>query len=177
MKTLIFSILLTSVLACSPSDEVIKTPKFYDLKGLITLKINELNASKPIFIKRVVVNNVAQTKEVKTLDWSKELEPILQTDINKAANSQSYSITTNSTGVYYVLKKGEKLPVKWLNIRPQNDELLIEGSVQNTNFLYQSERNISIFIKKNQLVSYKIDGFQQLFFGEKKPFLIEGKRK
>ena len=169
---LIFCALLS---ACDSEIKEGKTKRYFDLKGLIESQIKTLNTQKPFVQKTIVMSDKSESQLVKTVDWAKELELFIQTDLNKPAFIQSYQVDSSSVSVKYTLKDTEKLPVKYLVIsRVGENGILIEALVGNENYLYQTERHLTLSLKNNKVSDYQVEGFQKIVFGDKKTFKING---
>ena len=169
-----FIVLILVLASCSNPTSTVQTNKYFDVKGLVENQILVLNKTKPILAKRVIAADQNNTKASREIDWAKELEMVLQADLNKPAYSQSYEIDSVDEVIQYTLKKGENLPVKSLNIAFQGRQKHVKAQFITSNFLYYSERYAEIWLKDDTLISYKFDGYQQLFFGGKKPFSVDG---
>jgi hypothetical protein len=165
---------LVLLASCTAPNKEPQTKRYFDLRGLVENQIKILNKTKPMLAKRVIADNQNNTKASRDIDWAKELETILQADINKPAYAQSYEIDSTATDWQYTLKKGENLPVKSLHIAFQGRYKHVKAQFITSNFLYYSERYAEIWLKNDVLVSYTFDGYQQLFFGGKKAFSIDG---
>jgi hypothetical protein len=88
--------------ACKPAikEDGVKI-KYFDLKAYFkadSARLSKLN--KPI-LKTVNHNGVIESKEVKIDDWSRELSLFIESDINKPAWRDSYSVQTTPTIVIY----------------------------------------------------------------------------
>jgi hypothetical protein len=177
MKKLVYVLsLMIGISACQSESAEMKVKKYYDLKGLVERQIVALNSEKPKVQKNILVNKIAENQTVDSLDWSKELEFFMQADLNKPAFVSSYRVDSSSMGVKYFLKESEKLPVKFLEVnRMGEDGVEIRALVSNSNYLYDTERNLKLSLKQGQLTDYQIDGFQKVIFSQKKMFKIIGK--
>jgi ABC-type uncharacterized transport system auxiliary subunit len=172
ISLLIFCALLS---ACNEEVKENQTNKYFDLKGLIERQIKTLNKQKPVVQKTILMSENSENQVVKTIDWAKELELFIQADLNKPAFIQSYQVDSSSTSVKYTLKETENLPVKYLNITKVGaDRINIEALVNNENYLYETERHLTLSLKNNQVTHYQIGGFQKIVFGDKKNFKING---
>jgi len=169
---LIFCTLLS---ACNPEIKEGKTKRYFDLKGLIEIQIKTLSTQKPFVQKTILMSGKSESQLVKTIDWAKELELFIQTDLNKPAFIQSYRVDSSSISVKYILKNTEKLPVKYLTIsRVGENGISIEAFVSNENYLYQTERHLTLSLKSNEVSGYQVEGFQKIVFGDRKIFKING---
>jgi hypothetical protein len=177
MKKLVYILsLIIGISACQSESAEMKVKKYYDLKGLVERQIEALKTDKPRVQKDILVNEGTENQTVDSLDWSKELEFFIQADLNKPAFLSSYRVDSSSMNVKYFLKETEKLPVKFLEVnRMGEDGVEIRALVSNSNYLYDTERNLKLYLKQGQLIDYQIDGFQKVVFGKKKMFKVMGK--
>ncbi|GAA4468773.1 hypothetical protein GCM10023189_54640 [Nibrella saemangeumensis] len=172
------------IAACNNPAQQTQANRYYDVAGYIQRQIDTLAQRKPTVIKRLLVEGQVNQKRVDDINWIKELELFLQADINKPAYRNSYLISKpDSLTVQYKLKAGEKLPVHALTVvldslyqKPSR----IEALLVTDNPLYQSERRLLLESsvspdQKWQLNHYRIDGFQQLTFFDRKDFSVEGR--
>jgi hypothetical protein len=177
MKKLVYILsLMIGISACQSESAEMKVNKYYDLKGLVERQIEALKTEKPRVQKDILVNEGTENQTVDSLDWSKELEFFIQADLNKPAFLSSYRVDSSSMNVKYFLKETEKLPVKFLEVnRMGEDGVEIRALVSNSNYLYDTERNLKLSLKQGQLIDYQIDGFQKVVFGKRKMFKVMGK--
>ncbi len=174
MRKLLFISLL--LLGCTESSNE-NTPKYYyDLAGFINQQITQLTKNQPITEKKLLIGEKTETIQTKDTDWKKELELFLQADLNKQSYQLSYAKDSTQNTVIYQLKKGENLSVKTLKIEFDEDKSPkhIEALIQVENYLYQSEKNLSMDLDKKQLKNYQIEGWQELFIGKRKGFKVVG---
>lgn len=134
-------------------------------------------------VKQLMVEGKLNQKQVRDINWERELELFRQADINKPAYRNSYRISTaNPLLLQYSLKEGEKLPVRSLTVALDSihrQPIRIEAVLVTDNPLYQSERHLLLESgpdgNRHQLKHYRIDGFQQLTFFDRNNFYVEGK--
>ncbi len=174
MRKLLFISLL--LVGCTESSNENATKQYYDLAGFINQQISQLTEKKPLTQKNLSIGDKTETIKTKDIDWNKELELFLQADLNKQSYQLSYTQDSTQNTVVYQLKKGEKLPVKSLRIEfdEQKSPKHIEALMQVENYLYKSEKHISMDLEKKQLKNYQIEGWQELFIGTKKGFKVVG---
>ena len=174
MRKLLFISLL--LVGCTESSNENTTKYYYDLAGFINQQISQLTDSKLLTQKKLLIGEKAETIQTKDIDWKKEFELFLQADLNKQSYQLSYTKDSMQNSVVYQLKKGEKLPVKTLKIEfdEEKSPKHIEALMQVENYLYKSEKHLSMDLEKKQLKSYQIEGWQELFVGKKKSFKVVG---
>jgi hypothetical protein len=173
---LLLSLFLAS---CTQSENKIQSKTYYDLAGLINQQISDLSAKKPLVEKTVILADKQELIETKDIDWNKELELFLQADLNKQSYQSGYTIDTKDKIVSYQLKAGEKLSVTQLLIEFDEKDLPkhIEATMHTNNYLYESDKKLTADLVNNQLKTYKIEGYQELFVGSRKNFGVVGKIK
>lgn len=165
--------------ACSQPQQAKRTNVYFDLKGFLDQQIAALNTQKPLVSKTALVGAQPETHQTRQVDWVRELELFEQADLNKPAYANSYfteEISKSTTT--YRLKSGEDLPVQYLEIikdEKSGQPLKVKATLRTKNYLYESERNLSLTAQNGRLTEYDIEGFQQLFYGEPEPFHLEGR--
>ena len=171
---LLMSLFLAS---CTQSENKIQSKNHYDLAGLINQQITDLSARKYLVEKTVVLEDKKEHIKTKDIDWNKELELFVKADLNKQSYQSAYSVDVKGKQTTYLLKAGEKLPVKQLTIEFDEKDFPkhIEATMHTSNYLYESDKKLTADLVNNLLKTYKIEGYQELFIGSKKSFSIEGK--
>ena len=95
---LFIAITLSLSWGCSSPDESrereVASP-FFDLKGYFDGEIKRLQQEQPTVRKSVEINGVKEMKELSQLNYEEELEIFLNTDINRTAWWDKYSIDSN----------------------------------------------------------------------------------
>lgn len=177
MRIVLLSLLFLA--SCTQSESKIQTKTYYDLAGLINQQISDLSVKKPLVEKTVVLVDKQERIETKDINWNKELELFLQADLNKQSYQSGYTIDIKDKRTSYMLKPGEKLSVTQLLIEFDEKDLpkYIEATMHTNNYLYESDKKLTADLVDNQLKSYKIVGYQELFIGSRKNFSVEGRIK
>jgi hypothetical protein len=173
-------VLLLALGACQSSETRRDGPLvYYDLKGFIEGEARRLNARKPLVSKTILSGDEREDQQTREIDWTKELELFAQADLNKPAYDSSYVIETpTSATLTYRLRRDEDLPVQFLEIIRDtltNQPLKVKASLRSQNYLFESERVLTLECRRGQIQTYAIDGFQQLRFRDPQPFRIEGR--
>ncbi|MFN8347989.1 MAG: hypothetical protein U0X91_23495 [Spirosomataceae bacterium] len=184
MKHLLFGLICFFIFqSCQNPADTAASNGYFDLKGFISNQITELNKRKPLVVKEMAMGNNNDKKQTSDIDWAKELELFIQADLNKQAYQLSYDVIhPTPTTSLYLLKSGEKLPVKSLKIIVDEASKLpgsVEALIKTENKLYDSEKLISLTCTRRPegvwlVKTYEIRGFQQLALSEKKAFSIKG---
>lgn len=157
--------------SCKPDIENSNT-KFFDLKGFIhadSLRLTKLNH---ITRKMVAHNGVKETKDVHINNWGSELSLFSQSDINKPAWRDSYTIVKSDNIEIYrakdpdlrtreIIIKKEGGKVKWIMIR---------NSTSTKNWLYQTKEKLSYFPDS----IYIIQKYQKVRLLGANTYLIKG---
>lgn len=152
---------------------------YFDLKTFVEGQIKDLNARRPTVSKTLEAGEEREYRRTKDIDWAKELDLFVQADLNKPAYDSSYIVETpSSTTVTYRLKRAEDLPVQYLEVirdTTTGQLLKMKATMGTKNYLFESERILTMECEAGRLRTYTIEGFQQLRFGDPKPFRIEGR--
>jgi hypothetical protein len=171
-------ILLISLFFVSCKQEKqITNKKYFDLKGFSESIIAELEIKKPEVTKVWQIGNNKETKSTNDIDWAKELSLFVESDLNKRAFVNSYSIKETSKGVNYKLKPGESLLVKSMaieNLEEKNSKIIsIETST--SNYLFKTNSKIMMKTKNGKLQEYSVYSIQKLFLSKPDTSSIDGK--
>ena len=162
--------------ACQPtSSETIGEVAypFFDLKGFFESEINRLN-QKNGFAKQTAVNEVQETKQLDSLDFEKELNIFLDSDINRIAWFDKYSIdSTVNAGQLVALQykaKEDRLVIKNIQIDFENQAVTrIRIDREADTALADTDINLTYEPQKG----YSISNKQALTMGEDKTFLVQ----
>jgi len=177
MKRILLLALL-GLAACSNPAQEARPGTFYDLKTFLNTQIAALNAQKPAVLKRMSLNGQLQNETMRVADWTRELDLFLQADINKQAYQASYTVSRPDSLTYeYQLKPEENLPVGYLKVildSLDRQPRRVEAILLTKNSLYESRRMLWLETRGGTISRYHIEGFQQLAWLEKKPFMVEG---
>lgn len=184
MKRIFTTLFVLALLtACTSDTETNLAKSYFDIKGFIANQVTELNKRKPLVSKEMVMGTDKDSISTTAIDWAKELELFTQADLNKQAYQLSYEITQPTPLTFqYVLKNGEKLPVKSLKIvldAASKQPNLIEALLKEENKLYDSEKQLSLTCTLRPegvwlIKTYEISGFQHLTLSDKKDFSVKG---
>lgn len=165
--------------SCDTTEQTTSGPKVYfDLKGFIEGQIEVMSQEKPTITKIMTVGEQQEKRSTSEVDWKKELELFIQADLNKNAYQLSYATNRPDSLTYeYVLKTEEDLPVRQLKIvldEATGKPAFVEARILSENKLYESEKNLQLQSGMRngtwRVISYRIQGFQELAIGDRKPF-------
>ncbi len=176
VTSLYFLLILSS--CQTPAETSTEPNAYYDVKGFVQSQIHLLSQQKPTIEKTMVVGQDEEKRTTKAVDWKKELELFLQSDINKPAFRQSYATERPDSLTYtYKIQTGEDLPVRFLKVvldKNSGKPALIEAKISSKNKLYESEKNLAMRCEEKagvwRVASYQIRGFQELVISDRKPF-------
>ena len=182
--TLILALMAVVLMSCENSEVEGNDEKYYyDLKGFINNQIIILNEKKPKVSKELIMDGHKEVSTNNDVDWKKELELFIQSDLNKPSYRQSYTVVrADSLSYEYILKPGEDLPVRHLNIKldqTMHQPVAVKALLKSENKIYTSEKNISLTCTKREnlleISSYSVAGYQKLAFMKKKSFNVSAK--
>ncbi len=126
--------------SCKPDiRENVGPIKYFDLKGYFRADSARLNLKHPLVTKTVKHNGDMQTKKLYISNWGRELEPFINSDINKPAWRGSYAIKTGKGLIIYkaatpdlktqeIVIKQAGGKVKWILVRNHTKNLLYENT-------------------------------------------------
>ena len=174
----IFALLLTLAACQTPAETRTEPNAYYDVKGFVENQIQLLGQRQPAIEKTMVVGQEQEKRSTRDVNWQKELELFVQADINKPAFRLSYATQRPDSLTYeYRLQTEEDLPVRFLKVvldKSSRKPALIQAQIQAENKLYESQKNLSLRCAEEdghwQVVSYQIEGFQELVISDRKPF-------
>ena len=81
MKYFLGIIVILTIFSCDTTPDQTQVKTYYDLRGFIGSQIKILNDTKPMVIKKLMVNDKKEDIEVKISDWEKELELFKQLEL------------------------------------------------------------------------------------------------
>lgn len=122
MKILHISGLLLMALSiapgCNPTSDHAPTVtnKFFDVSGFFQAEVERLNQLQPSVEKSFVVNQIKEITEPSTLNYQLELSPFIDSDINKKAWEDKYSINSSLETLSYKALD-EQLEIKEITIQ------------------------------------------------------------
>lgn len=171
-RFLIISLLFVS---CKEYSNTSKTVTYFDLEKFVKdlePKLKDLHVEKTWSF-----NNTTETKTTDDIKWDKELKIFADADINKASFAKSYDSLKTDSSTLYILKKGEKLNVKRLEITYNlNGEVKrISGENSRENYFFSTINQFYLKTKGKYLDSYKLLSVQKLLWFEADSSTITGK--
>jgi hypothetical protein len=94
--------LISGLQSCKPDiKESRANMKYFDLKGFFSSDSSRLSKLNPLVSKTVEHNGVSESKKVHITNWGTELSLFSESDINKPAWKDSYSVTADSNIIIY----------------------------------------------------------------------------
>ncbi|MES2276818.1 MAG: hypothetical protein V4592_12400 [Bacteroidota bacterium] len=168
LYTLCFIALLSS---CKPEIKETKGElKFFDLKGYFKADSARLSSRHPMVTKTVMQNNIAQTKKVYIANWGREFELFENSDINRPAWRDSYSISTDTNSVTYEAKSPD-LKTRKIVIQKNGNRIKCILIINHTqNLLYESTEKLSYCPDS----AYQIDKAQKVRLLGENVYSIKG---
>lgn len=158
-------ILLVAVFlqSCQPDNIQDGTkPKYFDIAGYFKAQIAKQRKLNHTTLKSVTHNGNTETKKVHIDDWALELALFVQSDINKPAWRDSYSVQSGIDGSIVYTAKEPELRTREIVITRNKDNSIKWIMIFNDskNRLYQTDETLtyrpdSLYtIKKKQHVSF-----------------------
>lgn len=156
--------------------------QYVDVKGFIEQQQKLLQQRKPLVKKAWTVGKELEEKQTSEIDWETELALFEQADINKPAYARTYVVEKSPDGrtLNYRANSSENIPVRLLKVTLDSAERIeqLEAELQVENNLYTSQKLLRLTCAERegvwQIVSYSINGSQQLRFMQPKVFEVSG---
>jgi hypothetical protein len=166
------------LLSCSQQNQA-DVDIFFDAEDFANVVIEKMETTQHVVFKQNRINDQKTEAELTEIDWSKELELLKQANINKAAFQLSYETEESPQKTHYKLISEESLPVKEMTILKDSSGKVseIKAHLSTDNYLYASEKNLVFRFTNDLVTSYHVDGWQELFIGDRKAFEIKGEVK
>jgi hypothetical protein len=156
---------------------------YYDLATWVHTQDALLKKSSIKIHKTVVMNDKKEVKDFEKMNWLKELDFVIQANINKSALQGLYKIQDSTTSEHQIityLPQNGSLHTQFLKIildKTSKMPVRIEAKMQAQNYLYETEKNIILTCKvesgKSVLENYEIKGRQKMIFSKEERFEIQ----
>lgn len=161
-----------------------KVAIYYDWKGFVEKQIQFLQKQTISVEKNATINGNSEKKTLKSLKWHKELDLLLEADINKKAFEGLYNVldSVSSENKYKIYTaKNTNLVVRKLTITSDKNDMItkMNANLISTNPLYHSEKQLfASFDNQNgqpKLQEYHYSGKQKMILMKEEQFEITGK--
>ncbi|QJD94808.1 hypothetical protein HH214_02400 [Mucilaginibacter robiniae] len=158
--------------ACKPDVKSTEgSVKYFELKKFIKADSARLTRAQVIVTKTVQHNNsVSETKQLRIVNWGRELEPFSASDLNKPAWRQSYTIQQAADSIIYTAKYSELITHRMVIYKQDKTVKKIIISNYTKNLLYQTTEQLVYFPDS----LYLIDKLQQVKFLGSNRYQIKG---
>jgi hypothetical protein len=143
--TLFIIILFASFLSSCKPDIAKSDIKFFDMKAYFHADSLHLTKLNHLTFKTVTHNGITESKKVHINNWGLELSLFSESDINKPAWTDSYTVQNSGNTLIYRAKDPE-LKTREIIINKQDNKIkwiLIYNSTKN--ILYQTHEKLSYF--------------------------------
>lgn len=153
-------LLLGSGYACNKPEikETGAELKYFDIKDYFKQEATRLVKLDPEVTKSVSHNGTSESKKVHVKAWQQELNLFAESDINKPAWRNSYTVKNDADSTVYSAKDPE-LKTREIVIKKQGDKITAVTIVNNThNFLYNTSERL-VYLPGQY---YSIDKKQQV---------------
>ncbi|MDB5156998.1 MAG: hypothetical protein JWR50_1705 [Mucilaginibacter sp.] len=136
---------VTLLPSCKPDAIQDSAPNYFDLKGYFNKEILRLSKHNHPVLKTVTHNDISETKKVNISKWDLELNLFIQSDINKPAWRDSYTVQNTGNAIFYRAKTPD-LKTRLIVVNKKDNKIkwiLIYNSTKN--ILYQTTEKLSYF--------------------------------
>ncbi|MBH8558618.1 hypothetical protein [Hymenobacter negativus] len=153
-----------------PAAPAARRPLYFDVKGLLTQQVAQLEQRHAAVTKHVSLRgNAPETVRVPAVKWNDELQIFFQADINKAALRGAYAVDSvalagGAMRRTYTRRPGQpNAPVTSLTVVqrgtvPQE----IAATIVQDNPLFSAQKQLRMQLENGQLRAYEVVGTQKL---------------
>lgn len=137
-------LLLGSGYACNKPEikETGAELKYFDIKGYFKQEASRLVKLDPEVTKSVSHNGTSESKKVHVKAWQQELNLFAESDINKPAWRNSYTVKNNADSTVYIAND-PALKTREIVIKKQGDKVTAVSIFNNIrNFLYNTSERL-----------------------------------
>lgn len=161
---------LASCGEASPAAPAARRPLYFDVKGLLTRQVAQLEQRHAAVTKYVRLRAEApETVRVPAVKWADELQIFFQADINKAALRGAYVVDSvalpgGALRRTYTRQPGQpNAPVARLVVVQQGAEPReIAATIIQSNALFSAQKQLRMQLQHGQLRRYEVVGTQKL---------------
>jgi len=167
-----------------------RTNSYYPLDSLIQAQVKYLTESKALLTKKAEINGVEETNTFTPKDssgWAHELDIFAELNvINSPVNKGNYKVedgvrdSTSNLSIQLITAK-QASPIVYLKIfylQSLSKIRRVEALYKEENSLLKGSRLLILEFQeinnKTVLVSYSIEGSQQMFLGDAVQFVVKG---
>lgn len=176
-RLLIFLSVSLILSSCGDKEEVEFEKPYFEVVKFVSSEMDRLGSSKPSITKTITTDGDSETHTTDTINWSYELAPLMELNINTPIWSKSYTIDTTLHEQHYEIVYTTDLenhPVTKLIVGLENGTdkcLYIEGFIKEENYVYSSWKHLSYVTDKE----YLIEGGLEFRFIYNTQYKVEGK--
>ncbi|MDR7128637.1 hypothetical protein J2X69_000969 [Algoriphagus sp. 4150] len=153
---------------------------YFDLKGFIESKIQEIDSVEVIKISQVQGEETQTQLTYAIKDWQEEFGIFTEADINKASLLESYETESSDDSLTHKLYPKSKGKVKYIKVMYSSDEISsISIKVAEKNLFYTSTTLAELYMnnESNLIDRYSIETTQKIWFLDANKMKILGELK
>ena len=163
-------VLLAGCGEAGPAAPAARRPLYFDVKGLLTQQVAQLEQRHAAVTKHVSLRgNAPETVRVPAVKWNDELQIFFQADINKAALRGAYAVDSVALPGGFLRRTYTRLPgqpnapVTSLTVVQQGAvPQEIAAIIIQKNSLFSAQKQLRVQLENGQLRSYEVVGTQKL---------------
>ncbi len=174
----IFFLLITGLFSCvGESTGTIESTPYFDLKGFIEEKIQEVDSVEVLKISEIQGEENLASLIYSIQDWTEEFSIFKDADINKASMLQSYRTTKSDDLLAHELLPKAKGKLKYLKVSYSNGEVSrVSIKIAEDNLFYSATTLAEINLNPitHLIETYSIQTSQKIWFLDENNMKIKG---
>ncbi|WP_339875616.1 hypothetical protein [uncultured Algoriphagus sp.] len=150
---------------------------YFDLKGFIEMKIQEIDSVNVIKVSRIQGQENKVESTFSTKDWEEEFSVFTEADINKTSLIKSYDTKVDKATLTHELFPNSKGKVKYIKVTYFEDKVSsVSIKIAEDNMFYSSTTLGEIYMNNStKLIDhYSIETTQKIWFMDANNMRIQG---
>ncbi len=175
--------LISLLISSCTAPDTTGSHRYYDVAGLVKGQIQTLETSKVSVYKSGILNGVALSATLDTINWHHELDPFILADINKPSWLGLYKLDSSKvergTTLVYTAQRDD-LPVRSLTVvlDQERHPLQLKASLQKLSMLNDGDQELELVFTEHEgkpaLAAYMLSGTEKVTFQGPTQYKVRG---
>ncbi|PZX59930.1 hypothetical protein LV84_01140 [Algoriphagus ratkowskyi] len=174
---ILFLVVLGLFSCAQESSNSLETSPYFDLKGFINEKIQEVDGMQVRKISRIQGEEQKVELAYSILDWKQEFSTFAEADINNPSSIQSYETITSKDRLTHELLPDTKGKVKYIKVSYTGDQVSrVSIKIADDNLFYSTTTLAEIYMNNatHLIDHYSIETTQKIWFLDPNNMKIQG---